>query len=175
MRIARRSIKSLDPKDSGHYVLNDHMADVAAAFADRAYATMYNNDNPVTINVATTGTIYKVTNMASGNKVVGFEFSAPNDELTCKSKGTYLAIWSLSLYGAQGRDIEGIIGVNGAEQEDTGNHADMPQANARTSVGGQGLVQLAHDDTVQLYIHSHDTTGNITIEHANVTLVKIDT
>lgn len=174
MRIVRRAIESFDPEGQDHHTINRHIEDVVKAINDISYGSMYNNDAPVTINVATTGTMYQVTNMTAGTYLEGFTFAAADDELTCKSPGAYLVVWSMSMYGAQGRDIEGLIGIDDAAQGETGCHSDMPIANARTSIGGQGIIRLNRGSTVQLLLHSHDTTGNITVEHANVTLLKID-
>ena len=141
MRIARRRIVSFK-EEKDVTTVNEFMADTVGAFADKAYASMYNDDDPVTINVAATGTPYQVTNMASGDLLEGFTFDAAEDELTCKSPGRYLALWSMSMYGAQGRDIEGAVAVNDTGADSTANHVDMPVANKRTTMGGQGLISL---------------------------------
>ena len=171
MRILQRRLATFK-NENELTTMNEFISDTVAAFSDKAYASMYNDDDPVTINVAATGTPYKVTNFSAGDLLEGFTFA--DDELTCNSPGRYLAILSMSMYGAQGRDIEGFVAINDTGVESTASHSDMPQANNRTSTSGQGLISLDRSDTIQLYIMSHDTTGNITIEHANVTLLKID-
>jgi len=138
------------------------------------YGSMYGDEISQAVAVAATDTFYNVAgSLSDGGSTDAFTFGS-SYQLTCNIAGTYVVNWSMSCnVGAANQGIIGAVGIDGTYQANTTNHNFQTTASSDSSIGGSGILTIAVDEVVTLMVANHTATNNITVEHANVTLVQV--
>jgi len=154
--------------------MNEFINDVVAAFSDRAYGTMYQDNNTELISIASQDTNYIITGFSFVDHLTGVQ-SSGTSALTCNNPGIYYTTWHIS-FTSTGPNIgfEVSLGINGVRQPEGTSHAVTTATGKEVLLGGVACVRLKRDDYINLFILNHDGTQDATIEHASMTVCKID-
>jgi len=98
-----------------------------------------------------------------------------NGQLTVLVAGMYYAVWSCSSeVAAANQHIQITFSVNGTEINDAINHYESFGISRQFPVAGNGILDLAANDTVEVSIRTTDAgTPDISVDHLNITLVQI--
>ena len=154
--------------------LNQHMSDTQAALADRAYGNLYQDNASTLISIASSGVNYIVTGFTACPHLRGLS-SSGTSAMTCNNPGLYYITWNLSFKAqSNNQGIEGSIGINQVRQSEGAAHIVPTTANQELEIAGSGCLRMARNDYIHLFVKNHDGTGDVTVEHANLTIVKID-
>lgn len=141
----------------------------ASATPPMGSAFQYNSGTVVAIASANTDT--QVTGFTSGT-LSGMSFAS--NQFTIALAGKYLAIWSASFSsGTANQNFEFGYMVNTTLQTKTVAHTKVTTASDKKSCSGQGILTLAVGDTVKLVVRNEDSAADPTIDHAQMTLIKI--
>jgi len=97
-------------------------------------------------------------------------------ELKVLEPGTFLLNWNVSIELATGANVSmlGGISVNGTLDNLTTAHALVSTANDLINVSGVGDLVLAENDLIRLAIVNLSDTTNFVVEHAAITMFKIE-
>lgn len=136
------------------------------------YGSMYADDIAQAVVVAAAGTEYEVGGSLTGGSVNGFTFQN-SKELLCTVAGNYLVNWSMSLSAGNNDHISGGVMINSTAQHNTENAAHTPGAGDQVGVAGTGVITLAVNDLVKLFVENESDTDDIEVNHANLALVRI--
>jgi hypothetical protein len=138
----------------------------------KAWGSMYQDDTGTTITVSSASVDYIVTGMSEG--ILNGTTFQNGKELKITREGIYQVVWSVSYTTAgANQEIEGAVGVNGTRNPQTSAHKKITTATDTVSIGGTGLLLLIVDDLVQILLRNETSTTNISIEHANLSLVYL--
>lgn len=138
----------------------------------RAWGSMYQDDVATVITVSATDTDYIITGMSQG--VLNGTTFDNGQELTITIAGVYKIDWSVSFRCASAnQEIEGAVGVNGVREPATSSHQKVLTGSDDVTIGGTGLLNLAVSDLVQIVIRNETSAANVTIDHANLSLVYL--
>jgi len=85
--------------------------------------------------------------------------------------GKYKVDWSESFLDENKKEIQGGVSVNEVLQVET--VASIEGQKGASSMGGTGILDLSLNDEVSLVITNLDDTNGLTIQHANLTLVRV--
>ena len=106
-----------------------------------------------------------------------FTFLPATSQLSTVIPGTYLAIWSMSPTTAAGvvQEVSGCIMIGPAPQLYTSNHAftNGPGGSRICCIAGSGIILLARSALVTLCVANHTGANNISIEHVNLSLLRL--
>lgn len=125
------------------------------------------NSTSVTQNVWS-----EIGNFTTGN-LSGWTFSSSALTATSGSEGTYVIIYSISFSGGGNDDHEIAISKNDVIQNNLligrmiGLQGDIGNA------GGVGMLTISSNDVIKLEIQNKSASANPTIEHANVTIIRL--
>jgi hypothetical protein len=145
--------------------------DVPAAVT--LYGSMYADDIAQSVTIGSAGAYVKVPGSMTVGACNGFTL-ASSRELTCAVAGTYLAHWSMSLESTNNNEeLAGAIMINTSEVDSTENMAECINGSKPVGVSGTGILTLAVNDVVALCVENETAAHNITVTHANLTLVRI--
>ncbi|MBK8113298.1 MAG: hypothetical protein IPK44_01615 [Candidatus Accumulibacter sp.] len=137
------------------------------------YGSMWAEDIAQTVAVATAHVYYAVGGGLQTGTCNGLTFQNAR-ELRAQVAGRYAATWSMSLSNsASDQTIEGLVMVNAAGQEHTSNATRAKENGVVYSVGGGGVVTLVPGDVVKLAVENENGASTITINHANLMLVRV--
>lgn len=139
------------------------------------YGHMYADDIAQVITVAAANTEYKVTAGLSGGSC-STEFTFQNaSELKCNRAGTYLVNWGMSISsGTNNENLDGGVVINTVTwQHSTEGSSNQNNSNNAVHVGGHGVITLALNDTVGLYVENESAGHNITVRHVNLTVMRV--
>lgn len=138
----------------------------------RSWGSMYQDDVATVITVSATNTDYIVTGMSQG--VLNGMTLDNGRELTIVTPGVYKVDWSISIRCASAnQEIEGAVGVNGTREPATSAHVKILTGSDDINMGGTGLLELSGSDLVQIVVRNETSTANITVDHANLSLVYL--
>jgi len=154
-----------------YYHLTSSESDI---ITQRSYGEMYANNAAVTTTVSVIDTWYPITSgfTAGANLNVTFQNSS---ELKVTKAGKYHAQWSLSTeIGTANQDTEYGLSLNGAVQNNTVAHLHFQNINSELCASSGGILTLAVNDVVKFVLRNRSTANNIKMEHASLTLVRID-
>lgn len=155
-----------------HAQIDTHIADDNLTAHGGYYGSMYCHDAATVITVAATNTDYIVTGM-SGGAESGCTFQTGR-EIKAVYAGKYLVTWSTSVkIGVSGQEVEAAVAINGVRQNNTSAHMTDANANQDSCMGGTGIITLAVNDLVQLVLRNETATNNVTVDHANLTLLRL--
>jgi hypothetical protein len=114
------------------------------------------------------------TNGAAVGKTNGVIFQNAK-ELKIVTAGEYKADWSMTVNNsASDRTVEGGVMVNATASLNTVNATRTKESGVDYSVGGSGIITLVSNDLVKLCIEEESGTGTVTVNHANLTIPRID-
>lgn len=139
-----------------------------------AYGSMWANNISQTVVIAVANTYYAVNaGLTAGLMTIAFNF-VNNSTLQCETLGTYLVNYATSLNCAfVNQDIEAGVMINSVIQPNTTNHHSTSAVSKDIMVAGTGIIELEEGDLVQLAVNNNTAIHDITVEHMNMTLVKI--
>lgn len=136
------------------------------------YGSMYQDDTATVITVSATNTDYIVTGMSGGSENQ-MTFQAAK-EIKALVAGKYKIDWQVSFRAAAAnQEIEGAVGINGTRQANTSAHHKIGTATDDVTMSGTGIITLAVNDLVQIVVRNETATQNITVDHANLSLVRV--
>jgi hypothetical protein len=140
-------------------------------YTNTTISVVISDNNPTEILDATSdGWTVGQTNL------VTFPTGGDEHYISVDKAGRYLIVWSISC--AQNSPTAAIelglgIMVNGTAQNQGQTHRTIANATDKGNAGGTGILDLAADDQISLYIANETNTTNIDVEHANVSVVQI--
>lgn len=177
--IAARDHADLQGKQGGtageHYHLTSAEHTDIGLLTDRSYGEMYMYNGAISVTVSATNTWYKVASGFSGGVNKNFTFQS-SSELKCTKAGTYTVQWSISPeISSANQDTEYAVAVNGTAQTKTAAHLHFQNTNSELCAASGGILTLAVDDVLSLVLQNNTSTTNVTVQHANLTAVRIDT
>jgi hypothetical protein len=136
---------------------------------------MYADDITQAVTVSSANVYYEVpASMTGGHCSAAFTFQN-SKELKCNIAGWYRVIWGMSITSATNNEnISGAVMVNSTEAHSTEGSAQCINSSKPVHVGGAGAVQLAVNDVVKLCVQNEDAAHNITVYHANMSLLRME-
>ncbi|MFC1768114.1 hypothetical protein ACFLZ2_06215, partial [Candidatus Margulisiibacteriota bacterium] len=170
-------VGTIETTGNGGIKFQDGTTQITAGGDTHTYGEIYVSNNSGAQGLATQNMWYQVTSFESTGQSNNTTPSAANDDITVSQSGIYMINASIAFSGTPIQEIEFEIQKN---------NGATPLANLYTSrklgangdvgaVSISGLANLSATDTVELWIRNVTAGGNsITIEDANMTLVKID-
>lgn len=137
------------------------------------YGSMYADDITQSVTIGSAGAYVKVPGSMTAGTCNGFTL-ASSRELTCTVAGTYLVNWGMSLSPSSNNEkVSGAAMVNTTEAHQTEGSAECINTGKPVHVSGSGFVTLAVNDVVALCVENEDAAHDITVYHANLTLVRV--
>ena len=137
------------------------------------YGSMYGDDMGQSVTISATGTFYEVGGGLSDGGSNGTTFQN-SKELLIAVAGEYLVNWSVTIEcTAAAQYVEGAVMINSTAQMNTISAAELPTANKKVALGGTGIITLAVNDVVKLSVENETATNNLTVDHANLTIVQV--
>ena len=149
---------------------------IADSLASIAYGNMYvyNLGAGFTVVIGAPDVFTLISNATiNAGTLQGFTFQN-NQELKCTNPGTYFATWALSVEAlGSNQEAEGAIGINNVAQTSTAAHAEIINAAKPATISGSGILTLAQNDLVRMYINNHTGANNLVIDHLTLTLTRM--
>lgn len=138
------------------------------------FGSMYADDIAQTITVGAANTEVKITAGISGGTCNGFTFQNSR-ELKCADSGTYEVVWGMSISsGTNNENLSGGVVINTVTwQHNTEGSCNQNNSNNAVHVGGAGVITLAANDTVGLFVENESAGHDITVRHANLVVKRI--
>lgn len=147
--------------------------------AGLCYGEIYVRANAVATNVTVAGTYVQFLGFANDGESNNATPDHTNDHITITKAGRYLVTVSIHVEstGAGGADEFGfeVRKNNGAVIFDN-MHAHRQMAGGGTdvgSVGMNGIVDLAVNDTIELWVTNEDSTDDVLIEDCTLSIVQV--
>lgn len=134
------------------------------------YGSMFQFESKTVITIPVKGGDVNVTDFNIG-LINGFEFFN-NEALIADENGVYLVNWSISISNGNKRNFRAGIALNDVLEISSATSADS-QASIITNLGGTGIISVNQGDVATVMITNLDTSDPVTIEYANLSLVKI--
>jgi hypothetical protein len=140
---------------------------------NKCFGSMYNFDTPTAVSILATNTFYQVPSGFSKGEVNNSLFENSR-EIIVGTVGYYHVTWSIAFTAATGnQEIEGTIMVNGTENTNFASHRKIGTGTDTGSMGGNGIVRLDAGDIVSLCVNNETSTSNVTVEHANMSVIQV--
>lgn len=137
------------------------------------YGSMYADDISQAVTVASANVYYEVPGSLSGGACNGFTFQS-SKELLAAYVGIYLVTFGLSLTSATNNEnISAAVMVNTTEAHVTEGSAQCINSGKPVHISGSGVITLAVNDVVKLCVENEDAAHNITVYHANLSILRI--
>jgi hypothetical protein len=145
--------------------------------AQTIYGNMYIytlGGGATSVTISATDTFYEIGSGYTGGLCNGFTFQN-SKELKCLVAGTYKINWSLALQCATAnQELEGAPMINGTANTSMAGHVEAKTANTSAGLSGSGIVTLAVNDLVSMSVLNHTATNNISINHVNFVIQRVD-
>lgn len=138
------------------------------------YGSMYVDDASISITVGAANTEVKITTGLTGGTCHQFTFQN-NSELLCAIAGKYKVDWGMSVSsGTNNENLSGGVVINTATwQHNTEGSSNQNNSNNAVHIGGSGIITLAVNDTVGLFVENESAAHDMTVRHANLSLVRV--
>jgi len=145
-------------------------------FKQLIYANLYEDSAGTGIALTTAGTFYRWVSSTAGESS-GIDFavvSVASDNITIgvSGAGVYFVSLSASFRGSNNSNIHGCVFLNAARQGSLEFHRKMGGADIG-SASAHGLIVLASGDIIDLRFSSDVNTTTVTVEHVQLTLIRI--
>lgn len=141
------------------------------------YGSMYAHNITQVVDIIATDQMKSIPGGFTEGLSIGWTmFSLQGDSaLVCHVEGYYLVNYSISAQVTSGEEWESAVMVNGVMRPETSAHSESTQgATTRPQVNsGTGIIDLQVGDIVTLGVDNHVSSGNVTVFHANITLLKL--
>lgn len=138
------------------------------------YGSMYGDNITQSVTISAVDTHYEVGGSMSGGTCNGFTFQN-SKELKALVAGKYKVDYSISVTTASAnQEIETSVMINSTAQTVCTAHSENITANKPINLGGTGILTLAVNDVVKFCVANHTATNNVTVNHANITLLRVD-
>lgn len=133
---------------------------------NRIYGSMYAYEISETITVSLANTWYEVTaGVTSGGYLKRMTFANAH-ELVVELAGIYQVNWSMALTTTTANDeVMGTFGINNTATNAGASHGTVKTGGAFVTVAGTGIVSLAANDAISMFVDNESAARNITIEH----------
>lgn len=129
---------------------------------------MYETDNAINTTITTLNEWVKVSNFTAGRlNLVTFS----SDSLIIASSGDYLLVCNMDAIGVavQSRKFEFTVRINGTPVVKTKRSRGLSNA-ASGAFGLSGILTLIADDVVDVVVRNTETTDNVLILNANISI-----
>jgi len=135
---------------------------------------MYTNTS-ITVTVATSSTWYEVDANTPDFTTGELNLVTFTDHyLTVLKAGRYKIDFHVSASTSiKDQEISVTCGVNGTASETAHSHSIVVKANGASEMGGTTILSLAANDQVSLFTQNESAANDVTISHANLTLVQV--
>lgn len=139
-----------------------------------AYGSMYADDISQGVGVASANVYYAVTGSMTGG-LCSSAFTFQNShELRCNIAGTYLVVWGMSMgTTTANEDISGAAMINSTEVHQSEGSGQVLNGAKPIHISGQAIISLNGGDRVRFCVQNEDGAHNITVYHANMTLIGL--
>jgi hypothetical protein len=137
------------------------------------HGSMYMHDGSVTVTVSATDTWYRIGSGFTVGQVNLATFQNAR-EIAVTRAGRYKIDWSISFTAAAAaQEIEGTVMINNVGNTQASAHRHIQVAAETETFSGSCILDLSASDVVALGVLNETATQNITIEHANLSLVMV--
>lgn len=173
--IALRAHNDLQSVQGGTAGERNHLTNAELSLlTQRTYGEMYANNAGVTVTIPVVDTWYPITTGFTSGTNLNTTFKN-NHELVVTKAGKYHIQWSISTeISAANQDTEYGISVNNVVQTNTVAHLHFQNTNSELCAASGGIVTLAANDVLRFVLRNRTGTTSIKMEHASLTLVRID-
>lgn len=138
-----------------------------------AYGEMYATNISQTITVSASNTAYEITGGLTGGVVLRTTFGGSH-YLQVTDAGKYKVSWSLTIDTATvGDEIEGGIMINGTAQSNATSHSSVSASSEGEAIAATGIITLAANDQVSLFVRNHTGARNIVMEHGSLVIERL--
>lgn len=166
-------------QDSGSNALTYVTKDGDLVFANGVhglpYGSCWGNDIAWTQASAVQNTWYPVSDTDMTDGQLNLVTHDGSGQLTVSKAGRYLVNYGICLESSVVNEhIETGISVSGTVANDGRNHFHVFTPNAEIPIGCTAILNLAASATVQIAVRTPDAgTPNLTVEHANLSIVQV--
>lgn len=140
-------------------------------FGNQIYGEMFTNEGSTPTTFSSSGVFFPVVNDLEIGSNNGFTFSGGN--LTVLFSGIYKASYGISYTGSNNNDIKFTIGINGTSTPNCQTEGTIDGGGIIIASGMDCFINVSAGDTVQLMAQNIGATQPITIEEANINLLRI--
>jgi len=158
------------------YLIGNAQVYVTALAGDfkHPYGSMYGDDIAQVVTVAAPNVYYPVPgSLLTGQCSADFTFQN-SKELRCNTPGTYKINFGMSLGSTNNNeDLSGAAMINTTEVHQSEGSAQAVNGSKPVHVSGSAFVTLVDGDLVRLCVQNEDAAHNITVYHANLTIVEV--
>jgi hypothetical protein len=155
-------------------MLDSLVGAVSAEARPVEYAQMWADDVAQVVTVASAGVVYAVGGgLTGGLHSAAFSFENAR-ELRCTTPGRYQVTWSMSVRpGSNGDTVAGTVMINSTGLHTCEGSAYFQNAGRPLCLSGTGLIDLVMNDVVKLAVENETSASNITIDHANLVILRV--
>ncbi|MCK9282230.1 MAG: hypothetical protein M0P71_16565 [Melioribacteraceae bacterium] len=148
---------------------------ITKRYADSViFGSMYAHNVTQVVDIIASDQMKSIPGSMTIGNCLGFTLQG-DSALVTEVAGTYLITYSISAQVTAGEEWESAIMINNELQEETSAHSESTQgATTRPQVNsGTAILILAENDLVTLGVDNHVSAGDVTVFHANITLLKL--
>lgn len=145
----------------------------ASRFTGNQYGSCFNTNNDAVVSVASSDTFYKIDGGLTSSYVNGFTFN--NQMLTSSVPGKFAVDWTLAVKATANNEIEATVFINSTSSFFSGStsHTQVFTTNMAQNIAGCGILSLNTNDAVGICVKNNTAASDITINHANLKLVRL--
>lgn len=137
------------------------------------YGGMYADNISQSVTISVIDTHYEVGGGISGGNTSGVTFQNAK-ELKILTAGVYLITYSISIQCASAnQEVEASVMVNSTSSARLSSHALVTPANTPNVLAGSQPITLAVNDVVKFCLANHTATNNLTVSHANMSILLV--
>lgn len=174
--------QQVDLTDAGDSTLHYHSTDRDSdnftgtewsALTTPAYGEMYATNITETVTVSATNTAYEITGGFTVGSLLRTTFGSDH-YIAVDNAGTYKVTWSLTIDTTGGGDqVEGGVMINGTAQSNATSHSSISAVSAGECIAATGILTLAANDQVSLFVRNHTGVRDIHMQHASFVIEKL--
>ena len=142
-----------------------------------AYGSCYGNEIAFDANsgAVVQNTWYEISDADMTDGRLNLVTHDGSGKLTAGVAGDYLCNYSVSGEGSTGAGthIQTTFSVSGTETNDGMNHTETSGANAQIGLSGTAILNIPSGGTLEVSIRCTDATPTITVDHLNITIMKL--
>lgn len=133
---------------------------------------MYSNTS-TTITVSSANVWYEITSNMSGGVMNNARIDGGH-YIKIGSNGRYLIVWSLAMKTASAnQELAGTIMVNNVANETVHGHSTVIASAKSSTASANAILNLTTRDEISLAVQNHTAGTNITVEHSQLSLLRI--
>ena len=153
--------------------ITDELGLIGICINDNPHGSMYQDDNVVVITISEIDSWVQIVNFSAGECGNGITFNANTLVLDSDCSCTSAIMWNATIENGKDSIFEMAISINdaikvGTKSKAFSNIVDMPYALSSASP----FLCLTANDIIKLEIRNRESTDDVTITHATVTILK---